>query len=562
MTAPSHHPRRTNRPDRLAPARYGRRMIRRIALIASIVCALAAGSAQARPRLGVLVVFDQLRVVELERYAPFFGDGGFGGLDGARYDAWYGYASTETGPGHATLVTGANPRVHGIALNSWYARSDSGFARRYAVDDPRFPVHGATDKSGRSAMMLAAPTLGDAMKFESHERARVVSISLKDRSAILTGGRSADLAIWYDAAIGRYTTSTAYVDALPPWLAALGTELPKRACDTIVWEPLPLPPKLAALAPPDDRAGEASHEGLTRTFPHDLKGQPEPLKRKLYRIVPHAMEDLVDLSLRAVDEMQLGDDEEPDLLIVSFSTTDYIGHNFGPDSLEELDTLRRADVALRRLLAGLEARVGRRNFNVVLSSDHGSSPPPLAKVQSRVPNGVAALSAIEKAAQEGARLALPNDKRARLLGLSMPELFLDTTSLSPLDERRLIDAVAAAVRGVPGVAHVYDMTRENRDDAFSGFMEETAFPGRHGQLFVRTEPRFLPLENADSAGTDHGSPYTYDRRVPFIVSGPGVRKGRFALPVDPRDAAATLAFLLGVPPPDASQGKPVPAVGD
>lgn len=531
-------------------------------LLLACFAVIAPTPAGARPKLGVLVVFDQLRVVELERYEAFFGPGGFGGLNGARFDAWYTYAATETGPGHATLSTGANPDVHGIAVNSWYEPDGTSHRRRYAVDDERFPVLGATDKSGRSARMLAAPTLGDAMKVESHDRARVVSLSLKDRAAILAGGQSADLAVWYEAALGRFTSSTAYVDALPSWLAELGTALPQRHFDTTVWEPLPIPARLAFLAPPDDRPGEASHEGLTRTFPHVLKGLPEPLQRKLYRVMPHAMEDLVDLTLRAVDELALGTDDEPDLLVVSFSSTDYVGHNFGPDSLEALDTLRRADVALRRLVAGLEKRVGKREIAFVLSSDHGSSPPPLAIAGSRAPNGVLATEEVLDAAERGARGALPGDKKKRVLGLSMPELFLDTTGLEDDATKRLLDAVRDAVSAVSGVAHVYDMTGKNTDDSYSPFMQAIAFPGRHGQLFIRQHPRYVALESHGAPGTDHGTPYTYDRRVPFIVAGPGVRKGRYAVVVDPRDAAATLAFMLGVPPPDCSQGRPVPAVGD
>lgn len=542
-------------PQRLSP-------LSSLALVACACVALvgAAPPAAARPRLGVIVIFDQLRVTELERYTPFFGPGGFGGLDGARYDAYYAYTGTETGPGHATLATGANPSVHGIATNHWFVGSE----RRYVVDDPAFPVHGVTDKSGRSARMLAAPTLADVMKAESGGRARVVTLSHKDRAAILTAGRAADIAVWYDNATGRYTSSAAYVESLPPWLAEQGASIPAATQASARWSPLPIPAELAHLVPVDDRPGEGAAEGLTRTFPHDLAPLPEPLRRKLYRLVPQSVDDLFTLALTAVGAYGLGRDLEPDLLVLSISTTDAVGHNYGPDSLEQLDLLRRADRALRRFKDALEAKLPPRSVVWGLSSDHGALPLPAAAEGQRWPNAIVFLDDVVATASSAAAKALPGDKKKRLLGFAPPQLFIDTTDLAPDAARRLLDAVTAAVEAVPGIANVYDLTRAGQpdEDAFEPLMRASACPGRHAPLFVRQDPRVVLLENREKLGTDHGTPYVYDRRVPLIVAGPGVRRGRYATPADPRDLAPTLAFLLGVPPPDMCEGKPVSAVGD
>jgi hypothetical protein len=519
---------------------------------------LATPSWAARPRLAVLVVFDQLRSVELERYAPFFGDKGFGGLDAARFDSIYSYAATETGPGHATLVTGVNPDMHGIATNTWLENSK----RRYVVDDDAFPVLGAGATGGKSPKSLVAPTLGDVMKAESGGKAKVITLSHKDRAAILTGGQSADLAVWYEPTLGRYTTSKAYVDALPPWLDDAGVRLPAATFASARWSPLPIPKGLEHLVPVDDRVGEGATEGVTTTFPHDVSEQPEPLRRKLYRLTPQSMDDLFALAVTAVDTYGLGKDEEPDLLVVSVSTTDIVGHNYGPDSFEQLDALRRADLALRKFVQALEARLLARSFVIAVSSDHGAPPLPATAVTRRGPGAIVRVSDIVEAAERSAAAALPGDKKKRMQGFWAPQLFLDESDLKADDVRKLRDAVARGVAALPGIARVYDLTRPEDDDAHSKLMRASAFRGRSANLFVRQEPRVVFLDNAELRGTDHGTPYMYDRRVPLLVAGPGVRRGRYAQPVDPRDTAATLAFLLQVPPPDMSEGRPVPAVGD
>ncbi len=532
-------------------------------LISVVTLSLMTPAARAAPQLGVLLVFDQLRAVELDRYEGFFGPGGFGGLGGARFDAYYDYAGTETGPGHATLATGANPSEHGIALNTWYALAGDNYVKQYAVDDDNFPVFGAADHAGRSAAALLIPTLGDAMKFDSGGRAKVVTVSLKDRAAILTAGRSADLALWYDPAQGQFTSSTAYTPALPAWVATLSGGFVKRALAVPAWTALPIPAALQVLAPVDDRPGEGAHEGMGPTFPHALGGISEALGKKIYRLLPASMDDLVELALGAVDNMQLGADLEPDLLVVSFSTTDYVGHNYGPDSLEQLDTLRRADLAIRRLIAGLQRRVGARNMSVVLTSDHGASPPPLAISALTKTSGVVSYESVEAAAKRAIKRTLPKDARARVLYYSPPQLFLDLIGLTAADADAVCLQVAREVSAIDGVAHVYDLRAPgNHDDGYAPLMTNMRVEGRSAQLFVRTDARRIGLETDSTRGTDHGSVYTYDRRVPVIVSGPSVRRGRFAAVVDARDVAATLAFMMHVPPPDASQGKAIAAAFD
>lgn len=535
-------------------------------LAACVLTSTAAAAAPARPRLGVLLVFDQMPMWLLERYAPFFGPGGFGGLDGAIHSAWYPYGSTETAPGHATLATGAAPSIHGIATNTWFHEGKP----QYVVEDDAFPLLAPVPGDpavklarGSSPRMLQVGTLGDAMKAESGGRAKVVAISHKDRGAILTAGHAADLAIWYDRELGRFTTSTAYADSLPAWLVEDGLALPSRSRKEGTWEALPVPAGLAALVPDDDRPGEGDFNGLDATFPHHLKDiTDEKQSKNAYRASPQSIDDMFALALRAVDEVGLGRDVEPDLLVVSVSTTDVVGHNWGGDSLEQVDLLRRADQSLRRFMAGLKQRVP-GDLVVGLSSDHGAPPLPQTITAAGLPARPATYEDVVDAADAALKKLLPKkDGSSRMQGFFPPQLFVDLADVDEDARGRGIAAVIAAIETVPGIARGYDMRPGQPDaDAFHEMMRLSAPPGRAALVFVRQEARVVLVEKKYLGhGTDHGSVYSYDRRVPFIVAGPGVKRGPSPVPVDVRDVSATLAYLLGVPPPDACQGTPVPSV--
>jgi len=541
----------------------GRSLFAAIAVFA--VALMASPGAQARPRLGVIVVFDQLPMWLLERTEPFFGKGGFGGVDGATYSAWYNYAGTETAPGHATLSTGAAPAVHGIATNTWYQDGKP----RYVTDDETFPILAPTTEApggrlgrGTSPHMLLVPTLGDAMKVDSAGRAKVVTLSHKDRAAVLSAGRSADLAVWYERDLGRYTTSTAYRETLPAWLQELGAALPAAARASATWSPLAVPAALQGLVPDDDRPGEGGLKGMGRTFPHDLKDVVDDKEqRSVYRLTPTSIDDLFTLALAAVDNEGLGQDDEPDLLVVSVSTTDVVGHNYGPDSLEQLDTLRRADQSLRRFLAAVRQRVG-GDIVVAVSSDHGVQPLPQTVNSAGYAVPTVTYEDVVAAADKALQKAAPRkDGSTRVQGFFPPQLFVDVADLSVAATDAAFAAVATEIEQIPGLARVYDMRPGRPDvDSFHEVMRQSAPPGRSGLLFVRAQPRVLVVEKKYlGTGTDHGTVYSYDRRVPFLLSGPGVQRGRFGERVDVRDVAPSVAFLLGVSPPDACQGQAVPA---
>jgi len=536
-------------------------------IAATLLASVAASPARAaRPRLGVVIVFDQLSSWLADQGEPFYGPGGFGGLDGARYDAWYNFASTETAPGHATIATCAQPSVHGIATNTWL-HDGKPF---YVVEDERFPVLAPTPTDPRARLsrgvsprMLRVPTLGDAMKIDSGGRAKVITLSHKDRAAALSGGQTADLAIWYDRELGRYTTSTAYADVLPAWLEAHGAALPAAARSTATWVPLEVPKDLAALVPADDRPGEGGVGGFGATFPHHLRDlATDEEKKNAYRASPQSIDDVFALALLAVEHEGLGQDAEPDLLVVSVSTTDVIGHNYGGDSLEALDVLRRSDAAVRRFVAELKKKV-RGDVPIVITADHGA--PPLPQTMEKAGMNVVPLSyeVVVGAADEALKRVAPRkDGSSRVQAFFPPQMFVDFADLDAAGVERAIAAVTAAVEATPGIAAIYDMRDGKPDrDEFHWLMRASAPPGRAAAIFVRQEPRVVLIEQRYlGKGTDHGSVYTYDRRVPFFLAGPGVKRGRHSDHVDVRDVSPSLAFMLAVSPPDACQGRPVGAL--
>lgn len=526
----------------------------------ALFCALvllAAPAEPPRPKLGVLLVFDQLGSQELDRLTPFFGAGGFGGLTGAGaawYDADYTYAGTETGPGHATLATGANPAVHGIVGNEWFEHG----AKVFVVDDPDMQVLSGKPGDGRGPKHLLVGTLADAMKVQSAGAAKVITLSLKDRGAILTAGRTADLALWYESGLGAFTSSRAYVEAVPAWASSKGAELIKRSLDTGKWSPLPIPEALASLVGPDDAPGESKLETFTTSFPHDLTSiTDEAARRRAYRVVPQSMDDLFALGLAAIDAEKLGADAQPDLLVISISTTDYVGHIYGPYSREYVDIVRRADLAVRRFVAELQKKVGKTGFVLAVSSDHGAAALPEQAAAAHMTGGRILTDVLEKQLAEAATAA--SDKKKRVLGVVPPHVFVDTTELSQAARDKLLDALQAVLEKTEGISRVYRAPLV-MSDPFAGFLAQSSYPGREGELMIISRPRYIFSETRYPSGTNHGTPNLYDRRVPFFLLGPGVRGGRYAAPVDPRDVAVSLAFLLHVQAPESAQGHAVPAI--
>ncbi len=543
-----------------------------------IACAslpLAASGADASPRtqpprLAVAISIDQFRADYLDRFAPWFSPGGFARLrtGGTEFTAChYEHAYTKTAPGHALILSGVHARVHGIVDNVWIDRET--WRQVLAVQDPDSPIVGMAQhktppapqffEPGRSPRNFQATTVGDSLKQQHGASSRVLSIANKDRSAILLGGKSPDAAYWMDT--GAFVSSRYYQAELPEWAVRFNAQGPAERTFGRRWELLLEPSVYAAVAGPDDAPGEGGGWGLGTTFPKTIDGGKPEIGRAFYEafeLSPGASEILVDFALAAMVAEDLGRHASPDLLCLGFSQIDFVGHTFGPDSVEMMDAVLRLDRQLERLLVFLDRHVGEGNYLVVLTADHGVAPLPerLDQREPPVPHGRVDWRAIE--AELDATLtgsAASEDKRwFRRDGMGfhlLPEI-LKAAQLSHADAEKRLQRALQARREFRAVFTRTELLSGQPLGSLGDAVRLSYHARRSPDVVHVLNPHFVDSRNF---GSNHGTPYEYDNHVPLLWYGqaisPGTQEPRR---VAVQDIAPTLAALLQVPRPPQSTG--------
>lgn len=519
--------------------------------------AVAPRDSVARPRLVLLVVVDQFRADYLTRFGDLFGPGGLRRLlqRGALWtDVAYDYVPTETAPGHAALATGAPPSATGIVGNSWYDRALGRTVT--SVEDSAAPLL-ASGRRGASARRLLASTVADELRLATGGRATTIGVSFKDRSAILPVGRTATAAYWFDPVAGRMTTSRAYASAHPAWVEAFAAAHPAARYAGRVWDRL-LPPGLyeeraGPDAPPWERvAGEPR-------FPHRLPARADTTLFEELASTPFADEIVAAFAAAALRGEGLGQDTIPDLLAVSFSAVDYVGHRYGPYSQEVMDAVLRVDRALAALLDSVDAVVGLDRTLIAFSADHGVGPIPEHAAALGLPGqrlGRAALRGVLLAALRTATGRADAERYLRAFVGGQIVLDREALRADGLDPSAVARALAAALEQVPGLARCRageDLARGAATDPLVRKLERGYHPARSGDVVCVAAPYVLVTDLP--LGASHGSPYAYDSRVPLLLAGPGVRPGRYTEPATPLDLAPTLSALLGIPTPSSAQGR-------
>ncbi|HVW06541.1 MAG TPA: alkaline phosphatase family protein [Vicinamibacterales bacterium] len=506
------------------------------------------------PRLVVMLVVDQMRGDYVDKLQANW-TGGFRRLltDGAWFrQADYPYARTVTCAGHATVSTGSYPAVHGMTGNSWWDRGAK-HTVACADDDASTIVSYGSPLTGRgeSARALRTSTLADELRAQLDPAAKVVTLSLKARSAVTLAGQRADASVWLDDR-GSWVTSSAYTAAPVPAVAAFLKSHPLDADFQQTWDRL-LPIDRYLFEPA--AVGIVPKGGMTDRFPHRLgetSGEPDTVFFNQWQSSPNADAYLADMALAIATQLQLGRAGHTDFLGISFSTLDKVGHDFGPRSHEIQDVLLLLDRTLDRLFAGLDQLVGKDQYVVSLTADHGVAPvPESARMLGLDANRLSPLTIADAIERELAVLG----PGKHVASVESDDVYLTPRTWTQVKATPgLVERLRARLLAIRGVAAVY--TRDDLANATSASdpitrrMAASFRPDRSGDLMVLLQPYWL----ASGTGTNHGTPYGYDTRVPILLMGPHITPGQYLQPASPADIAPTLAFLSGVTLPNA-QGR-------
>jgi hypothetical protein len=495
---------------------------------------LAFAAPPKKPKLILAVVVDQFRYDYLLRFRNDYTAGLKTILDrGAVFDdAHHIHYPTVTAVGHSTFLSGATPSMSGIVGNEWYDREAKKNVTSVSDDDTK--LVGASG-AGSSPRRLLVSTVGDEIKMQG-QPVKVIGISIKDRASILPSGHMADAAYWLDAESNQWVTSTYYMSQLPAWVAGVNAAKPANRATGAVWMPLNAKPG-------------------AKPFCTMVRDTPGVRYCRTLEASPWGNELIEEFAERALAEEKMGTHDGTDLLTVSFSSNDYVGHAVGPDAPEIRDISMRTDLLLGKLLTAVDKQVGLDNVTFVLTADHGVAPVPEVNVQRNMPGGriteASVTDTIEKAleAKYGAGKWIIG-RAGTTPYFSRPLIQQYKTTEADVEQ-----TAAEAARALPHIFRVYTAEdirtgRVTRDDV-SAALTYGFYGKRSGDIFVIQDPYYL----YDANGTSHGTPFGYDSHVPVIFMGPGIKAGHYFEKVAVNDIAPTLASIAGVEQPSGSVGR-------
>ena len=519
------------------------------------------------PKLFVGIVVDQMRPEYLYRFYDQFGEGGFKRLMNDGFfcqNTHINYLPAITAVGHATIYSGTTPSYHGIVGNGWYDRKLH--RQVYSVDDTTERTVGIdSSKKSASPRDLLCTNLLDELKISTNMKSHIISVSLKDRAAVLSAGHMADGAFWLDLNTGKFVTSTYYMKQLPDWVTRFNNE--KKAFQYLenTWEPL-LSDEKYPFSIADDNNYEVILKGKDRpVFPYDLK-KLAPLNKPYFEVLnrsPYGNSILTDFAIAALHGSELGKNVVTDYLAISYSSTDAVGHTYGPLSKEVNDVYLRLDKEIARLLNELDSTVGKGNYTLFLTADHGMAEVPEYLIDHKVPVKYIKIIEFQKEAS-----AFLNEKLGTanwIVYIRNQQFFLDR-ELIQKKGLQLVDVqnlLANFLREKEDVVKVFTATQLAQQDFNTGLaamVQNGFYYERSGDVKMIFAPGCLDDDYENESASSHGTGYAYDTHIPLIWYGAGIRKGESFVRYNMTDIAPTVSMMLHIKLPGACTGNPIPEV--
>ncbi len=513
-----------------------------------------------KPKLVVGIVIDQMRNDYIYRYWNRYGNGGFKRLVNEGYhfkNAHYNYIPTYTGPGHCSIYTGATPRVHGIIANEFFNRKSG--VDVYCCEDTSVRTIGSPSKNGlMSPRRQLSSTIGDELIMSSNHRSKVFAVALKDRSSILPAGHAADAAFWFDDSTGNFISSSWYVKTLPKWLVDFNSKNTAKAYLEKGWSTLyPIESYSSSIA--DDNSYEASPNKKEKAvFPYDYKSQIEKNKYSIIKATPYGNTLTKDLAIACLKNEQLGKDDETDLFSVSFSSPDIVAHSYGPRSIEVEDIYLRLDKDIEELLNELDKEVGKNNYTVFLTADHGGADVPNHLLDNKIPAGYLKDKKLTKKIKtyfehtycDTLLFTYVTNEQVYLNNKRIEEEKLNLDEI----EKKLADFLIT----VHGIAEAYP-SKILKNESFDKNDYRTLLQNGYnhklsGNVCFIYNPAWMDYTEK---GTTHGAGYNYDTHVPIIFYGNGIKKGETFSYITITQIAPTICELLKINQPNSTIAEPL-----
>lgn len=516
-----------------------------------------------RPKLVVGIVVDQMRADYVYRFADYYGKGGFKRFLTQGFDCrntQYNYVPTFTGPGHAAVYTGSVPAYNGIISNDWYERSWG--KMRYVVGDPTVEPVGTDASTGKmSPASLLSTTVTDELRLSNNKQSKVVGVCLKDRGSVLPAGHMPTAAYWFDNKTGNWITSSYYTKDLPQWVKTFNA---KKYPDEILsqkWETLlPISNYTLGLKDGDDYRNNFKGE-TDGKFPHDLAQIRQSEGYELIRKTPFGNTFTLDFAIQALENEHMGKGNFTDFLALSFSCTDYVGHQFGINAIELQDTYVRLDRDLERLFTYLDKNYGMDNVLIFLTADHGGAQTPDYLTANGIPAGFIQEKGMKKQLNELVSAKFGAGEWIEDYGSQQIYLNYKTIEDKKADMAEVIDLIRIDLKKKPGIQEVWDVHEIEKlsgsGNALRQRMVNGVNPKRSGDIAIMLQPGWLDGEYAAHKGTTHGSGWSYDTHVPLLWLGWKIKNGSSAAEVSVSDIAPTVSDLLRISQPSAAVGKPI-----